>query len=85
MDDSLIDKGQRARVKCQYETLRRQLNEYHACEENRVVLGVCATTNKANFLANGSVGRYLAVNRSFTLEGFLRLKSGQWRVQMPYP
>ena len=45
----------------------------------------CATTNKANFLANGSVGRYLAVNRSFTLEGFLRPKSGQWRVQMPYP
>ena len=45
---------------------------------------VCATTNKANFLANGSVGRYLAVNRSFTLEGFLRLKSlpesGNWWV-----
>ena len=45
---------------------------------------VCATTNKANFLANGSVGRYLAANRSFTLEGFLRLKSlpksGEWWV-----
>ena len=52
---------------------------------------VCATTNKANFLANGSVGRYLAVNRSFTLEGFLRLKSlpesgncGR-RNRQPYP
>ena len=45
---------------------------------------VCATTNKASFLANGSVGRYLAANRSFTLEGFLRLKSlpksGEWWV-----
>lgn len=53
------------------------------CSPNNMTY-VCATTNKQSFLANGSVGRYLAVNRSFTLEGFLRLKSlpksGNWWV-----
>ena len=52
--------------------------------EPRNMTYVSATANKMYYLVNDTAGRYLAPTNSFTLEGFLRLKSlpgnGQWWV-----
>ena len=52
--------------------------------EPRNMTYVCATTNRASYLANGTAGQHLAPTNSFTLEGFIRLKSlplnGKWWV-----